>query len=66
MLKDPQFAHEIKHIAQQINQEIEVGSQDNISVRASSHGHSKYYVVVKPSAETQTFGDTYIENIEKK
>ena len=66
MLKDLQFAHEVQHIAQQINQEIEVGSQDNISVRASSHGHSKYYVVVKPSAETQTFGDTYIENIEKK
>ena len=66
MLKDPQFAHEVQHIAQQINQEIEVGSQDNIPVTAASHGHSKQYNIVKPSAETQTFGDTYIENIEKK
>ena len=64
MLKDPQFAQEIQHIAQQINQEIEVGSQDNIPVTATSHGQSKQYVVVKPKAETQTFGDTYI--IEKK
>lgn len=66
MLKDPQFAQEIQHIAQQINQEIEVGSQDNIPVTTTSHGQSKQYVVVKPKAETQTFGDTYIENIEKK
>ncbi len=61
MLKDPQYAQEIQHIAQQINQEIELGSQDNISVRAAFHGHSKQYNIVKPSAETQTFGDTYIE-----
>ncbi len=61
MLKDPQFAQEIQNIAQQINQEIEVGSQDNIPVTATSHGQSKQYVVVKPKAETQTFGDTYIE-----
>ncbi len=32
MLKDPQFAQEIKNIAQQINQEITGGSQKNIMV----------------------------------
>ena len=32
MLKDLQFAHEVQHIAQQINQEIEVGSQKNIKI----------------------------------
>ena len=40
MLKDPQFAQEIQNIAQQINQEIEVGSHDNISIIATAHDQS--------------------------
>ncbi len=40
MLKDSQFAQEIQNIAQQINQEIEVGSQDKISINATAHDQS--------------------------
>lgn len=40
MLKDSQFAQEIQNIAQQINQEIEVGSQDKISMNATAHDQS--------------------------
>ena len=60
MVKDPQFAHEIQHIAQQINQEVIEGSKDNIQVTATSQDQSKQYVVGKAEADTQTFGDTYI------
>ena len=61
MLKDPQFAREIQHIAQQINQEVIEGSQDNIQVTATSHGQSKQNVIGKASSERLTFADTYIE-----
>ena len=40
MRKDSQFAQEIQNIAQQINQEIEISSQDKISINATAHDQS--------------------------
>ena len=40
MLKDPQFAQDIQNIAQQINQEIEISSQDNISMNVTARDQS--------------------------
>ncbi len=55
MLKDTQFAHEIQHIAQQINQEILEGSQDNIQITANSHDQSKLNVFGKVEADRLNF-----------
>ncbi|MDJ0901775.1 MAG: hypothetical protein QNJ55_23545 [Xenococcus sp. MO_188.B8] len=52
MLKDPQFAQEIQNIAQQINQEIEVGSQDNISMNVNAYDQSTVKQVGKIEADT--------------
>ena len=61
MLKDLQFAHEVQHIAQQINQEVQEVSKDNIQLTATSRDRSEQYVVVQPKAQTQTqsFGPRY-------
>ncbi len=61
MLKDTEFAHQIQHIAQQINQEIIEGSQDKIQVTATSRDQSKQNIIGKASSERLTFADTYIE-----
>ena len=55
MLKDTQFAHEIQHIAQQINQEVIEGSQDTISLQATAHDQSTVKQVGKIQAERVEF-----------
>ena len=55
MLKDPQFAQEIKNIAQQINQEIQEGSQDTISINATAHDQSTVKQVGKIEAKEVKF-----------
>ena len=55
MLKDTQFAHEIQHIAQQINQEIIEASQDTISMNATAHDHAQIKQVGKIQAERVEF-----------
>ncbi len=61
MRKDPEFAREIQNIAQQINQEIQEGSEDNIHVTATSRDQSKQNVIGKAEAQTLNLGDTYYE-----
>ncbi len=55
MLKDQQFKQEIQNIAQQINQEIQEGSEDNIQVTATSHDQSKQNIVGKIDADSVSF-----------
>lgn len=55
MLKDTQFAHQIQHIAQQINQEIIEGSQDTIFLNATAHDNSTVKQVGKIQAERVEF-----------
>ena len=55
MLKDPQFAQEIQNIAQQINQEIEVGSQDKISMNVTADNQSTVKQVGKIEADKVEF-----------
>ena len=63
MLKDSQFAQEIQNIAQQINQEIQEGSQDNITQKDFTASDNAV-VVGKAEAETQFLGGSH--NHEKK
>ncbi len=58
MLKDPQFAQEIQNIAQQINQEIQEGSKDNVIQRGFT-ARDNGAVVGKAEAETQFFGGSH-------
>lgn len=55
MQKDSQFAQEIQNIAQQINQEIQEGSKDNIQMTATSHDQSTLKQVGKIDADTVNF-----------
>lgn len=55
MLKDAQFKQEIQKIAQQINQEIEVGSQDNISMNANAYDEGTVKQVGKIEAKEVQF-----------
>ncbi len=55
MLKDQQFKQEIQNIAQQINQEIQEGSKDNIQVTATSHDQSKQNIVGKIDSDSVSF-----------
>ncbi len=55
MLKDQQFDREIQNIAQQINQEIQEGSEDNIQVTATSYDQSKQNIVGKIDADSVSF-----------
>lgn len=55
MRKDSQFAQEIQNIAQQINQEIQEGSRDNIQMTATSHDQSTLKQVGKIDADTVSF-----------
>lgn len=63
MLKDSQFAQEIQNIAQQINQEIQEGSKDNITQKDFTASDNAV-VVGKAEAEKQFFGGSH--NHEKK
>lgn len=58
MLKNPQFAQEIQNIAQQINQEIQEGSKDNVTLRDFTAGGSAA-VVGKAEGDTQFFGGSH-------
>lgn len=55
ILKDKQFDQEIQSIAQQINQEIQGGSEDNIKVTANSYDQSKQNIVGKIDADRVNF-----------
>ena len=55
MLKDAEFAKEIQHIAQQVNQDIEVGSQDNISLNATAYDQSTVKQVGKIEGDNVSF-----------
>ena len=55
MLKNTEFAHQIQHIAQQINQEIIEGSQDSISLKANAYDHAQVKQVGKIEAERVEF-----------
>jgi hypothetical protein len=55
MLKDPQFDRDIQNIAQQINQEIEISSQDKISINATAHDQSTVKQVGTIKAERVEF-----------
>lgn len=55
MLKDSQFAQEIQNIAQQINQEIQEGSKDNIQMTATSNDQSTLKQIGKIDADTVSF-----------
>lgn len=55
MLKDKQFDQEIQSIAQQINQEIQSGSEDNIKITATSHDQSKQNIAGKIDADRVNF-----------
>lgn len=55
MLKDSEFEKEIQSIAQQINQEIKAGSEDNIKVTATSHDKSKQNIAGKIDASEVNF-----------
>ncbi len=58
MLKDPQFAQEIQNIAQQINQDIQEGSKDNVTLRDFTASDNAA-VVGKAEGETQFFGGSH-------
>ena len=55
MLKDAEFTKEIQHIAQQVNQDIEVGSQDNISLNANAYDESTVKQVGSIKADEVNF-----------
>ncbi len=55
MLKDQQFKQEIQNIAQQINQEIQEGSKDNISMNATARDQSTVKQVGKIQADRVQF-----------
>lgn len=55
MMKDPQFAQDIQNIAQQVNQEIEVSGQDNVSMNATAYDQSTVKQVGKIEAENVQF-----------
>ena len=55
MLKDPQFAKDIQNIAQQVNQEIEVSGQDNISMNATAYDQGTVKQVGKIEADNVQF-----------
>ena len=55
MSKDSEFAQEIQNIAQQINQEIQEGSKDNISMNATARDQSTVKQVGKIQADRVQF-----------
>ena len=57
MLKDPQFTQEIRNIAQQINQEIQAGSQDTITMNVEARDNAA--VIGKAEGQTQYIGGTH-------
>ena len=57
MLKDPQFTQEIQNIAQQINQEIQAGSQDTITMNVEARDNAA--VIGKAEGQTQYIGGTH-------
>ncbi|MGK7950945.1 MAG: hypothetical protein AB4368_19725 [Xenococcaceae cyanobacterium] len=59
MLKDKEFKQEIQHIAQQINREIQEGSQDIIEQK-DFETHDSSVVVGKAEGKTQNFGGTHL------
>ena len=58
MLKDPQFAHEIQNIAQQINQEIRTTSQ-NIIEQKDFEAHDSSVVAGIIKGQEQYIGETH-------
>lgn len=65
MLKDSQFAQEIQNIAQQINQEIQEVSKDNITQQDFT-ARDNAAVVGKAEAKTQFIGGSHTHENEKK
>ena len=59
MLKDQEFDQEIQSIAQKINQEIQEGSEDNITFH-NIDARQGGAVVGKAEGEIQNFGGTHI------
>ncbi len=58
MLKDTQFAHEIQHIAQQINQEIRTTSQDIIEQK-DFEAHDSSVIAGKIEGQGHYIGGTH-------
>ena len=55
MLKDSQFAQEIKNIARQINQENHAGSQDNITMNVDARDKANAVLFEKAEVQQQNF-----------